>query len=258
MTAAPAGEYLFARMTRTEITRRAPGALAVLPLGATEQHGLHLPTGTDHLLVETIAARAAGVAAGRADVIVAPTIPYGFSAHHVGFGATVTISTGTLSGLLEEACTSLIACGFRHVFILNGHGGNEELIRVVARQVGTTSGAIVAASSYWVIAWDRLRSAGIDAIGRLPGHAGAFETSLLGAARPDVFIAQPPDRPAESPSRLRYHADVHVENVRAWQAGDGFSDNPARADAALGRRALDEIVGAVAEAFVAVAAEPDK
>ena len=253
-----AAEHLFARMTRTEIARRAPAAVAVLPLGATEQHGLHLPTGTDHLLVETIASRAALAAADRADVIVAPTIPYGFSAHHVGFGATVTLSTGTLTALLEDACTSLLGCGFRRLFILNGHGGNEELIRVVARQVGTTSGAVVAAGSYWVIAWDRLRARGVDAIGRLPGHAGAFETSLLAMARPDVPFAQPPDRPATSVPRQRYHADVHVENVRTWQAGDGFSDNPARADPEIGRAALEEIIAAVADAFVAVAGEPDK
>ena len=154
-------EHRLALLNRSEVAQRAPDAIVVLPLGATEQHGPHLALGTDHLLVDRVACDAAAALAGRPDVIVAPTIPFGFSAHHMPFGATVSISTRTLMRFLEEACHSLLASGFRRVFILNGHGGNEELVRVVARQVGADATALVAAGSYWVIAWDRLIAAGV-------------------------------------------------------------------------------------------------
>lgn len=249
-------ERRLAHLDRTEVARRARDALVVVPLGATEQHGPHLATGTDHLVVEWIGDRAAEAAADVADVIVAPTIPYGFSAHHMTFGATVSISTGTLAAFLEDACRSLLASGFRRVFLLNGHGGNDELIRVVARQVGADGSGLVAAGSYWVIAWDRLLALGVDEVGRLPGHAGAFETSLLSAIRPDLAAAHPPARPAPFARRVRYPSAVHLEDAAQWRSGDGFSDDPSAASAALGSRAAEEIVAAVADAFRAVARHP--
>ena len=252
MTAGAEPERRLAYLTRTEITQRARDAVAVLPIGATEQHGPHLITGTDHLVVDHIARRAADACSDRADVIVAPTIPYGFSAHHRQFGATVSISTPALLAFLDEACRSLLASGFTRVFILNGHGGNDELIRVVARQVGTDTGALVAAGSYWVIAWDRLRAAGIQDVGRLPGHAGAFETSLVAALFPSS-VRPAPHRPSPVLPRDRYQPDVHIEDPVEWARGDGYSDDPSAARADVGHRAVNEIVAAVADAFTAFA-----
>jgi creatinine amidohydrolase len=242
-------ERRLAYLDRSEITRRAPTAVVVLPLGATEQHGPHLATGTDHLIVEWVAEQAASAASDTTDVIIAPTIPFGFSAHHLAFGATISISTRTLGAFLEESCASLVACGFPTVFILNGHGGNDELVRVVARQVGSDTGAVIAAGSYWVIAWDRLLALGVQDFGRLPGHAGAFETALLSAARPDLAPASRPARPAAYLRRERYYPDVHVEDAAAWRAGDGFSDDPSAASDEMGHKAAAEIVAAVADAL---------
>lgn len=242
-------EHRLAFLTRSEVGERAADAVAVLPLGATEQHGPHLAIGTDHLVVDRVACDAAAALAGRPDVIVAPTIPFGFSAHHMPFGATVSISTQTLMRFLEEACHSLLASGFRRVFILNGHGGNEELVRVVARQVATDAHALVAAGSYWVIAWDRLIAAGVQEVGQLPGHAGAFETSLMRAVLPATAKFRPPVRPADYLVRTRYHSDFHIENPRPWGEGDGFSDDPSAASTKLGMLALTEIVDGVADAF---------
>lgn len=242
-------EHRLAFLSRSEVAQRAAGAVAVLPLGATEQHGPHLAVGTDHLVVDRVACDAAAALAGRPDVIVAPTIPFGFSAHHKQFGATVSISTRTLMRFLEEACLSLLASGFRRVFILNGHGGNEELVRVVARQVATDADALVAAGSYWVIAWDRLVAAGVQEVGQLPGHAGAFETSLMRALFPAIAAVHAPARPTEFLVRARYHSDFHIEDPRPWRENDGFSDDPSAASTELGVRALAEIVDGVAEAF---------
>ncbi len=238
-----------ALLTRTELNERAAEAVAILPLGATEQHGPHLASGTDHLIVERIAQLAAESLNRDVDVIVAPTIPYGFSAHHLQFGATVTIAPSTLIAFLAEACRSLLASGFRRVFILNGHGGNDEIVRVVARQVGTETGALIAASSYWVIAWDRLVAAGVQEVGRLPGHAGAFETSIFSALFPDQALDSLPERPGRHQVRDRYYTDVHIEDEEVWTGSDGYSDNPASANVQTGVRAVAETVTAVAGAI---------
>src|SRR5438034_8081666 len=86
---------LFEELTREELCAAAPDTLAILPVGATEQHGPHLPVGTDRFTVEHIARAAAAEAAGRIPVLVAPTLPFGSSHHHLPFGGTLSLGTET-------------------------------------------------------------------------------------------------------------------------------------------------------------------
>ncbi|MFS0892888.1 creatininase family protein [Microbacterium sp. 179-I 3D3 NHS] len=246
--------HALATLDRTEIGRRAPGAIAVLPIGATEQHGPHLPTGTDHLVVAHVAERAAELLDGVVDVIVAPTLPFGYSPHHLPFGATISLTASTVLSLLGEACASLLAAGFRGVFILNGHGGNEDLVIVAAREAGTASGAVVGAGSYWSIAWADLDRAGFQQKGEVPGHAGAFETSVMRALGASVDA---PRRSWSPAPRTHYHPDFHVESAAGWAESRGFSDDPAAGSAADGERALAVIARAVADALTAFNAAVD-
>ena len=86
---------LFTEMNREQLKDEAGGALAILPIGATEQHGPHLPTGTDFFTVEAVAREAAQQMPEEIPVIVAPTLPFGSSHHHFIFGATMSLSTET-------------------------------------------------------------------------------------------------------------------------------------------------------------------
>lgn len=245
-----------AELTRAEAAARAAGAVLVVPVGACEQHGPHLPLGTDLFVVEQLAVRAAEELAGEPDVLVAPAVPYGFSPYHLPLGPTVTLRVDTLRALLYDVCGSLVRSGFRRLFILNGHGGNAELVTVVAREVGVELGTLTGAGSYWTMAWDALVAAGAQDRGRLPGHAGAFETSLVAALRPEL-LADPPastGRPFDRNPR-GYARPYHVEDPAAWH-GDGFSDDPSAADPADGARWLEVTVTEVAAALRAVAARP--
>jgi len=231
-----------AHLNRQAAAERAPHAVAVVPVGACEQHGPHLPLGTDLLVVEHIALTAAGTLAGDPDVLVAPAVPYGYSAYHLPNGPTVSLRTSTLHTVLTDICDSLAQSGFQRIFLLNGHGGNAELVTVVARDIGVRLGILAGAGSYWTMAWDALIDAGAQEHGRLPGHAGAFETALMAALQPDL-IGTPPVRPQPfEPNPRGYFRPYHVEDPRAWQ-GAGFSDDPSAADPQAGAR------------FLAVAAE---
>ena len=84
---------LLNELTREEARSIAPDTLLVFPVGATEQHGPHLPVGTDHLTVEHIARAAAAEIAASVPVVVAPTMPFGSSHHHLPFGGTMSLST---------------------------------------------------------------------------------------------------------------------------------------------------------------------
>jgi creatinine amidohydrolase len=238
---------LLSELTRAAVAERAPDAVAVVPVGACEQHGPHLPLGTDLMVAEHVAGAAAARLAGEVDVVVAPSVAVGYSPHHVPIGATLTAGVGTLLAQLRDTCGGLAAAGFRRVFLLNGHGGNAELVVVAAREAGQTLRVRVGAGSYWVMAWDELVAAGAQDRGRLPGHAGAFETSLVLALRPDL-VADPPHRPGTPYKRnpAGYFGRYHVEEPDAMAAGDGFSDDPSAGTADDGRRYLDAVVTAVA------------
>lgn len=241
----------FATQGREQLRAIVPEALVLLPLGATEQHGPHLPVGTDWLAIDHIAHAAAAQAAADIPVLVAPALPFGCSQHHLPFGGTLSFSTETYYRLLYELGESLLLSGARRLFLLNGHGGNHELAQLVARDLALKYPASVAAGSYWVMAWEALLAAGAAREGRLAGHAGAFETSLMLALRPELVAEQRPHRDTFAPTDPRgAGAPYRAEHHDSWQRIDGYTDSPDRGRAEHGQRYLAAIVPAVARALV--------
>ncbi|MGH2405680.1 MAG: creatininase family protein [bacterium] len=242
---------LLQELTREEARTAAPEALAIFPVGATEQHGPHLPVYTDSFTVEHIARAAAAEAAKQIPVLVTPTMPFGSSQHHLPFGGTMSLDTDTYFRASYDLAESLITGGFRRIFILNGHGGNHELVQLVARDLALHHPANVAAGSYWTVAWDALIEVQAHAFGRFPGHAGVYETSHILALRPDLVRTPLPHREATGGTDPRalvrpYRGEVHG----FWQDINGFTDCPDRADADRGRTYLAAASRAVAKAFV--------
>ncbi len=237
-------------MNRTELKKIAPDTLVVLPIGATEQHGPHLPTGTDYFTVEHLCREAATIAWQEIPVIVAPALPFGSSDHHLPFGGTLSFTTETYYRVLHDLVLSLARDGFTRIFLVNGHGGNHELAQLAARDVALHHPVRVAAGSYWVIAWDALIAANAHKGCRLPGHAGVFETSVMMALRPDLVPADRPHRDefAESDPRNFHHAYRH-ERHGSWQEIDGYTDSPDLATAERGERDRKVIIEALAKAF---------
>lgn len=235
-------------LTRTRIREIAPHTLVVLPVGAVEQHGPHLPVGTDAFCVEHLARQAALRASERIPVVVTPTLPFGSSHHHQPLGGTMSIGSQTYYHLVRDLCESLVKCGFTRIFIVNGHGGNHDLLQVVARDTALAWPASVAAVSYWQVAWEALVATGAKDRGALPGHAGAFETSLIMALRTDLTVLLPEERhgavqtdPGDGCVRWHVHG--------WWEHIDGYTDEPGRASAECGRDWLERTTLGLAQAF---------
>ncbi len=241
---------LLEELTRDEARAAAPDALLVLPVGATEQHGPHLPVGVDTYAVTHIARAAAAEIAGQLPVLVAPTLPFGSSHHHLPFGGTLSLGTETYYRLLTDLAESLIVGGFRRIFILNGHGGNSELIQLVARDLALKHAAHLAAAPYWTIAWDALVAAQAYASAGLPGHAGTFETALMLALHPQLVREPRPHRDTPVGADPRGFQPYRAELHGAWQRIDGYTDSPDQASAEQGQRYLALIVREVARALV--------
>jgi len=249
---------LFAEMTRVELRTIAADTLVVLPLGATEQHGPHLPAGTDSFAIEHLAREAAIRAASEISVTVAPPLPFGSSNHHLMFGATLSLSSETYYRVLTDVIRSLATDGFRRIFLVNGHGGNHEIAQLAARDMALELPIRVAAGSYWIVAWDALFAVEAHRACYLPGHAGCFETSMMLVLRPELVS---PDRPHREYHRDTGQRDFHPpyrhERQGLWKDMDGYTDSPDAASAEKGRKYQEAVVGALAAAFVEFAREED-
>ena len=241
---------LFAELNREEL-REAADSLVVLPLGATEQHGPHLATGTDFFTVQAVARAAAEEAGQSVPILVAPTLTFGSSDHHFVFGATLSLSTETYYRVVRELVESLVKDGFSRIFLINGHGGNHELAELVARDVCLHHPVKVGAGSYWAIAWEALVASQAHVGRNLPGHAGDFETSVMLALRPDLKPGQLPhrDNPPDTNPRFRTAPWRH-ERHGSWKEIGGYTDSPDQASVAKGENFLRIVIAEVARAFV--------
>ncbi len=129
-------EVLWGKYTWVELGELAgKGAIVVLPVGSTEQHGPHLPLDNDHYTVYRLAVEAAKHAWSRGfKVLVLPPLPYGLSEHWMNNPGTITLTPHTFISVVVEILRSVASHGFRRIVVLNGHGGNTHALNVAAAQ----------------------------------------------------------------------------------------------------------------------------
>jgi len=180
---------------------------AILPLGATEYHGPHLPYGTDTIAAETLAA---AFARELGQTLVLPPMAYGVSHHHLTFPWTLSVRPDTLSAVVRDVAESLLRHGIAKLLILSAHDGNAPVAQVAARHVSQDHGISVAVFSGWQRK-SRAALAGVHAIDL--DHAGQSETSLTLYAAPetvrlDLAAAEPNEPPGLAIDVVGGFADV--------------------------------------------------
>jgi len=110
--------------------------IALIPVGSTEQHGLHLPLGSDSIQADDLARRVVAKCSEEGVTVVAsPTIPFGISPHHMKFPGSITLSSGTLMAVIWDVVDSLYQHGCRRFVLLLGHGGNLATLRLAAQDL---------------------------------------------------------------------------------------------------------------------------
>ncbi len=182
--------------------------LVLVPVGSTEQHGPNGLIGTDAICAETIARRAGE----RLGALVAPTINYGMSLHHMAFPGTVSLRPETLIAVIRDCVTSLYAHGFREFLFVNGHGGNTASGHAAMSALAED---LVDARMRWLSWWvdERVAARGQELFGERNGsHASPSEVSVSMVAYPDAVepISGPLDmeccRPRGIPGSREFRA----------------------------------------------------
>ncbi|MCF8565727.1 creatininase family protein [Alicyclobacillus tolerans] len=235
--------HRLSEMTREQVKAVASHSLLVVPVAATEQHGPHLPLGVDTLLTTAIAEQSCETAGHCTAVVLTSTLAFGYSQYHLEHGAAMSLSTKTFQNVLVDLLLSASSSGFKRVFVLNGHGGNDELIRVCAREVVAKHEVTIGAASYWILAADAVQRMSIlPSSWNYPGHAGDFETSLMLSLYPSLVQGLPTPRARNHSERggntvFKPHLQVGV---------DGYTDDAREAQASIGDRLMNAIVQEVA------------
>ena len=183
----------------------AAGALVLLPVASTEQHGPHLATGVDDVLCSDICRRVGeALVEGGKPAVVAPTLWCGLAEHHVAFGGSFTLTLPTYHALLRDLCRSILRAGFRHILIVNGHGGNMSALAALTVELTRELEAPIATTTYFFAAEQDFAAILEDQ--RAVLHACEAETSMMMVVRPDlVDEARLPEaygQSAESPSAV--------------------------------------------------------
>jgi creatinine amidohydrolase len=232
--------------------------VALLPLGATEPHNLHLPYGTDVFEAEIIGDKICEAAWNRgAKVVLLPTIPYGTETNLMRFPLTMNLNPATLAVVLGDLVDSLARHGIHKIVLLNGHGGND--LKPVLRELYEQTPARLFLCNWFTVCkdvYDKIFAAADD-------HAGEIETSLMLAYHPELVARNADgglsaDEGRAAASRFEAVNRGWVSISRPWHllTTNSGCGNPHAATADKGCRLLEVLVERLAGFLVELSGSP--
>ncbi len=241
-----------AKMTWPEVNDAVRADRVVLvPVGAMEQHGPHLPIDVDVLLPTTLCERAAQQAPDL--FVTALAIPYGYNEHNMEFPGTVHVEWDHFVEYCTDVATSFARMGFRHILLVNGHGSNAILLETAARLVTMRTKATCASLSWFSLGTDVIKEVRES---QMPGgmsHACELETSLYMHIAPgDVRYDKIQKEIWNSQSRyfawdLMAPSPIRLTNERSRTSHSGVRGDPTVATADKGARIAEAVVAALVQ-----------
>ena len=233
--------------------------IAVLPIAAVEQHGPHLSVGTDSIIAEGMCRSVAAVLPDDLSVLFLPVQCIGKSNEHLRSPGTITLSAQALISAWTEIGESVARAGIKKLVIVNSHGGNVEIMGIVARELRVRCGMLVAQC-----AWRRLgvpQGLFSDKENTFGIHGGDFETSVMLHFAPDrVKMDKAADFVPKSIQMTKDYTQLRMTGftAMAWIAEDNHPEGVAGeahlATAEKGKQAVDfqvarfiELLGDVAK-----------
>ena len=213
--------------------------VAILPVGAVEQHGPHLPVYVDSCLNKELLDRALGRAPESTNVVALPLQVVGKSDEHIRFPGTLSLSAETLLGVLLDIGDSVARAGIKRLVLLNSHGGQPQILDIVARELRARHKMLVVNAAWYALGMPEGLFSESEC--RHGIHGGEIETSLMLHLRPDlVDMARAIDF---VPLSIRMEREFDILQTEGgvgigWQTQDlhpaGACGNAAAADAVRG------------------------
>jgi creatinine amidohydrolase len=207
-------------MTALDLSTDTGGWVAVIPTAAVEQHGPHLPLGTDTIIAEGMVGTVVERLPDDVPASFLPVQTVGKSNEHISYRGTLTLSWETAVKAWLEIATSVARAGVRRIVFVNAHGGNTALIDVVTRELRVRFDMLAVHT-----AWFRFGDEGlVDETEREIGiHGGTLETALVRHFRPHLVREEHVQNFESAQSRLRAeqrHLTAHGTHAFAWKSGD--------------------------------------
>jgi creatinine amidohydrolase len=236
--------YQWAELTSPDFKAFDPeNTVALLAVGAIEQHGPHLPLFTDICLAQAVIAEAAARVNNTLSLLILPALPIGKSDEHHSFQGTLSVSAETLMRLWKDVGSSVARAGIRKLVILNGHGGQTAVTKIVARELRIAHEMLVVPLDWWTL---ERRTDLFDEDELTHGlHGGTEETSAMLHVRPDLVRSEECRNFVSLSSRLAEDYPVLLKKgVRfAWKAEDlhpeGVTGDASRASAEIGQKVIE-------------------
>ncbi|QAT48640.1 creatininase family protein [Caproiciproducens sp. NJN-50] len=246
-------------LTRDEIAQLDKSrTIVLLPTGATEQHGPHLPVGTDSIILSALI----DLIVEKQDfdegnLIFAPQLCVGKSNEHMGFPGTITFGTQTYYSLLHDIAAAVSKSGFQKLVLFNSHGGNTDMLNLISRDMRIDFGLDVFVFDWWFTPfWNKglkgLKQSGTYGV----FHACELETSLMLAIRPEtVHMELAVDEDPVESLRDNDYVTILGPYTAGWKTSDvtksGVIGAPTYATAEKGKKLLDYAVGELHNIFAA-------
>ncbi|NPA16700.1 creatininase family protein [Persephonella sp.] len=214
--------------------------IVLVPLGSTEQHSPYGLIGTDFITAEAVA-REVGK---RLDILVAPTLCYGMSQHHMGFKGTVTLSPETMVSVARDIVVSFLDHGFKRIVFINGHGGNIEPVKTAFSQLKYENRKGI----FEIISWfllPEVQEVERDIFEDKNGyHATPSEVSITKLLRPEAFKTKPSEK--KRITRNNVYFPLSREEFKQAYPDGRMESAPWLAKEKYGKLILEEAVRTVA------------
>lgn len=238
--------HVLSEMTSTEFASLAQRSRsAILPVGATEGHGPHLPMNTDWVIgVETAKRAARKLQAEGIEVLILPPIIYGVTFSTADYPGTVSIGQATLAALVRDVCAAIIAQGFTNICLSNHHlaPGHFRTLLQVKQDIEFAHGAVVAVPNMGEpeFSGEPPREFVEGAI-----HAGSFETSLVLQARPELVHLDRARQLKPVWKSIVEQRKAGAKTLRECGGVDGYFGDPGAASAEEGEYIYEAMVSLV-------------
>ena len=222
--------------------RRKEADTVIIPTGAVEIYGPHLPMASDIIVAESLAL----IVAERTGALVAPSIPFGDSTMIMDFPGTITLRKSTLEAVVDDVCSCLIKYGFKNLLFITGHSGNVDTISMLARKYQKDHGVRCGQIDWWRFAAANGNEI-FDNKGYMAhGHASECGTSVLLHLRPDLVDMSKAARVEPSTDSFEVYTDVIRYLPFGLKTANGTIGDATVATAAKGKALVEKAAERIA------------